>query len=98
MDKKLTKSKFPEFSTTKVLQLARIVIDNDIINYYLKNFDAHKVPLRLQSSKQLWHCEQKCWHFSFLKALDRPSLATKYHMDLCDKGVVEAFIISRAQS
>ncbi|XP_053672538.1 uncharacterized protein LOC128722879 [Anopheles nili] len=72
-----------------------LVHDDMDCSHYMKDFDAPKVPLRLQSSKQLLGLINRNFGtLAFCKRwLDRAG-ATKYQMalkDLCDKGIVEAY-------
>uniref|UniRef100_A0A182NTW3 Methionine aminopeptidase 2 n=1 Tax=Anopheles dirus TaxID=7168 RepID=A0A182NTW3_9DIPT len=72
-----------------------LVHDDMECSHYMKDFDAPKLPLRLQSSKQLLGLINRNFGtLAFCKRwLDRAG-ATKYQMalkDLCDKGIVEAY-------
>lgn len=72
-----------------------LVHDDMDCSHYMKDFDAPKIPLRLQSSKQLLGLINRNFGtLAFCKRwLDRAG-ATKYQMalkDLCDKGIVEAY-------
>ncbi|XP_049278078.1 uncharacterized protein LOC125761201 [Anopheles funestus] len=72
-----------------------LVHDDMDCSHYMKDFDAPKLPLRLQSSKQLLGLINRNFGtLAFCKRwLDRAG-ATKYQMalkDLCDKGIVEAY-------
>ncbi|XP_041777974.1 methionine aminopeptidase 2B [Anopheles merus] len=72
-----------------------LVHDDMDCSHYMKDFDAPKVPLRLQSSKSLLGLINRNFGtLAFCKRwLDRVG-ATKYQMalkDLCDKGIVEAY-------
>uniref|UniRef100_A0A182QLJ7 Methionine aminopeptidase 2 n=1 Tax=Anopheles farauti TaxID=69004 RepID=A0A182QLJ7_9DIPT len=71
------------------------VHDDMDCSHYMKDFDAPKLPLRLQSSKSLLGLINRNFGtLAFCKRwLDRAG-ATKYQMalkDLCDKGIVEAY-------
>ncbi|CAB3243774.1 unnamed protein product [Arctia plantaginis] len=71
------------------------VHDDMDCSHYMKNFDQQFVPLRLQSSKQLFNLINKNFGtLAFCKRWLERAGASRYVLalkDLCDKGVVDAY-------